>query len=125
MEFTGEVDGFSVTMDTKEDLGGQNKGPMPKGLLLTALGGCTGMEVVSILKKMQVDPGQLTIDIESDSAQEDPRVFIRLTLNYTFSGGSVTKEQAERAVQLSQETYCSISVMLGKTCTVGYSVTIA
>ena len=124
MEFTGEIDGFSLVMDTKKELGGNDKGPMPKKLLLTALAGCTGMEVVSILRKMRVEPGEFVIDATSESAKEDPHVFTKLLLTYTFKGGTVTKEQAERAVSLSHTTYCSISVMLGKACEVGYTVKI-
>ena len=113
MEFegTGEAGG-TMTMDATPEHGGGGRGPSPMETVLLALGGCTGMDVVSILTKMRAPLMGLEIRVAADRAEEHPRVFTRIALDYVFYGGGLRPEQVTRAVELSQTRYCSVSAML-------------
>jgi putative redox protein len=114
MAFNGELEGYTIPIDADKAVGGQDKGPKPKGLSLTALAGCTAMDVISILRKMQAEPEEFWVEAESDLTEDHPKVFTRITITYYFKGGEVTQEKAEKAVNLSQERYCGVSAMLSK-----------
>lgn len=114
MAFEGELDGHTITVDAHESVGGKNKGPMPKGLTLTSLCGCTAMDVISILRKMKAEPEEFRVEAETELTEEHPKVFTGITLTYYFKGGDVTREKAEKAVNLSEERYCGVSAMLRK-----------
>jgi len=113
--------GGAVTLDTRPDMGGTGQGPSPMETLLLALAGCTGMDVVSILAKMRAPLAGLEIRVSGDRAEEHPRVFTRITLEYVFRGAGLTPEQVGRAVQLSQEKYCSVSAMLRQAADLTYT----
>ena len=70
MSFESEVNGFKLTIDADEKVGGQNKGPRPKPLTLVSLAGCTGMDVISILKKMRVNPDYFNIEVEGNMIED-------------------------------------------------------
>ena len=114
MHFMGELEGVQIPLDAKAAVGGQGLGAAPKGLVLTALAGCTAMDVISILKKMRVEPLSFAVDVEGDLTEEHPRVYSEIRLHYRFKG-DVPLEKAQKAVDLSQERYCGVSAMLGKT----------
>lgn len=114
MAFESELDGHTFMIDAFEAVGGKDKGPRPKGLTLTALCGCTAMDVISILRKMKAEPEEFWVEADTDLTEEHPKVFTGITLTYYFKGGNVTKEKAEKAVSLSQEQYCGVSAMLSK-----------
>lgn len=122
MAFESEVNGHFIVMDADETVGGSNKGPRPKSLLLSAIAGCTGMDIVSILKKMQVADYQLEISVEGDVAEEHPKVFTAIRILFTFTGNNLPEDKIARAVSLSQEKYCSVSAMLSKACPITYSI---
>ncbi len=86
MAFDAELDDHHFTLDANPQVGGQNKGPRPKGLLLSGLAGCTGMDVVSILKKMKIDNFEFEINVEADTTEEHPKVYKTIILNYIFKG---------------------------------------
>uniref|UniRef100_A0A7C4GBX1 OsmC family peroxiredoxin n=1 Tax=candidate division WOR-3 bacterium TaxID=2052148 RepID=A0A7C4GBX1_UNCW3 len=111
-----------VPMDVGPDSGGDNSATRPLELLLVGLGGCTGIDVVSILNKMRVPLAGLEINIRADRSEEHPRVYTRIEVEYVFSGRDLDREKLQRAVELSQEKYCSVSAMLRKACPVGYSI---
>jgi putative redox protein len=112
MAFDVEVDGHRLTVDAEGEFGGQDRGPRPKPLVLSALGGCTAMDVVSILKKMRVPFDNFAVGVDGVLAEGHPKVYRSIRLTYTFTGDSLDREKIERAVQLSQTRYCAVSAML-------------
>jgi putative redox protein len=101
---------------TQHAAGRQNRlGPSPVELVLQALGGCTAMDIVSILQKMRRTIRSLTLDLEAERREEYPRIFTQIHLLYTLVSPDVTEHELERAIQLSEEKYCSVSGMLRAT----------
>ena len=122
MQFAGLAEsGGSMTMDARPEHGGKGAGPSPMETVLLALGGCTGMDVIDILGKMRAPLAGLEIAIAADRADEHPRVFTRIALEYVFFGDGLRPEQVSRAVELSQTRYCSVSAMLRKAAELTYS----
>ena len=126
MRFAGAGEsGGTVILDVRPEQGGTGKGPSPMETLLLGLAGCTGMDVVSVLGKMRAPLAGLEIRVSGDRADEHPRVFTRIRLEYIFRGKDLKPEQAGRAVQLSQEKYCSVSAMLRASAELTYTWRIA
>lgn len=121
LAFDSHIDNHILRIDASGDLG-DDTGPSPKKLLLSSLAGCTGMDVVSLLKKMRVPITGLEMDIEADLTEEHPKVYSEIRLVYRFYGKDLNKEKVEKAVRLSQEKYCGVSEMLRKNCPVNYSI---
>jgi putative redox protein len=111
MAFTANISGHKVVMDTTADDGGEDTGPSPKRLMLAALGGCTGMDIVSILNKMKVPFSDFSIDIDSDVREEYPKIYNRVKITYKIKMAVADKPKMEKAIALSQEKYCSVSAM--------------
>ena len=111
-----------VPMDTTPEFGGDSSATKPLELLLIGLGGCTGMDIVSLFKKMRVDFSGIEMNITADRSEEHPNVYTRIGLEYVIYGPGVDEEKVRRAVELSQEKYCSVSAMLKKACPVSYTV---
>lgn len=124
LAFDAEVDGFHITIDVSEASGGNNRGPRPKPLLLVALSGCTGMDVVSILKKMRVEDYKLKIDIDADVVDEHPKVYSEIRMQFIFTGENLPQDKVINAVQLSSDKYCAVSAMLKKAVTIKTSIQI-
>lgn len=99
--------GHAVVMDGARDVGGEDSGPRPTELLLIALGGCTGMDVVSILQKMRTPPRKFWIEIDAERNEQHPKAIRRVYLTYIAEG--VPEENLRRAAELSQERYCSVA----------------
>lgn len=114
MAFEAVVDGFKITLDATEAVGGKNRGPRPKPLTLVSLAGCTGMDVISILKKMRIEPEYFNIEVEANMTDEHPKYYDKIHLKYIFRGDNLSMEKLEKAVNLSQDRYCGVSAMLGK-----------
>lgn len=114
MAFDAELNGHHIKMDASEQVGGHNTGPSPKGLLLVSLAGCTGMDVVSILKKMQVNNYKLKIEVEGELTEEHPKIYHTITVKFLFTGDDLPAEKLKRAVELSDTRYCGVSAMLKK-----------
>jgi putative redox protein len=112
--------GYSVLMDAKPEVGGEDKGPRPMELLMVSLGGCTAMDVVSILKKMRADLESMTINIDSERAPEHPKIFSRINIEYNFTGRNITEENVKKAIKLSQDKYCSVAAMLKEKAEITY-----
>ncbi|MEI6173647.1 MAG: OsmC family protein [Bacteroidota bacterium] len=122
MLFDANVSGHSVMMDATVDNGGENKGSRPKEMMLAALAGCTGMDVVSILKKMRVEFSALDIRIEANVTQEHPKHYDRMHVIYEFTGTDLPMEQLKKAVDLSQNRYCGVSFVYKKAMEVTYEI---
>jgi putative redox protein len=95
------------------DSDGEHFSPMQ--VLLAALGGCTGMDVVSILKKMRQDVTGYRIEVDGTRADDHPRVWTEITVRHIVEGNNLSREMVERAVSLSEEKYCSVAAMLTST----------
>jgi len=109
MAFEVEVNGHKIIIDADEKVGGENMGPRPKPLMLAALGGCTAMDVVSILRKMRVNFENVNVKVDGELTEEHPRHFYKIHLTYEFTGRDLPLEKLEKAVNLSQDKYCGVS----------------
>ncbi|MFA8450411.1 MAG: OsmC family protein [Bacteroidales bacterium] len=112
MAFEAEVNGFKLLMDAISDVGGEDKGPRPMPLILSALGGCTGMDVISILAKMKVFPDNFSVDVEAEITEEYPKYYNKIKVLYLFKGNNLPKSKIEKAVALSKERYCGVNKLL-------------
>ncbi len=108
MAFETNLNGHKIVIDASEEFGGNNLGPRPKAFMLVALGGCTGMDVVSILKKMRVDYKSLDIVIEGDTADEHPKKFLKMKVIYNFTGENLPMDKIQKAVDMSKDKYCGV-----------------
>lgn len=122
MAFEMDLDGHKFIMDANEGVGGNNLGPRPKPLLLAGLIGCTGMDVVSILKKMKVELDDLNISVEADATTEHPKVYENIKLIYKFKGRDLPMDKLEKAVTLSQDRYCGVTAMLRKSTDITHEI---
>lgn len=108
-------DSHTYTLDAPKASGGEGRGPSPKGLLLSSLIGCTGIDVAMILAKMRVSYDDLEITAETELTDEDPKVFKEIILSYHVTGGNQGDiKKIKKAVSLSMEKYCGVSAMLEK-----------
>ena len=114
MAFEAEVNGHKIVIDAAEPVGGENLGPRPKPLMLVALAGCTGMDVVSILKKMRVEVEAFNVVVEGDLTEEHPKQFSQMRVIYEFKGNDLPMDKLEKAINLSEERYCGVSAMYKK-----------
>lgn len=121
LAFDAEARGHHVTVDTDGDEG-RHRGPTPVELLLMSLACCSGMDVVSILKKKRQPITGVRVRAEGERAADHPRRFERIHLAYEVSGPGVERAAAERAVELSKETYCSVSATLSAEITVSVEI---
>lgn len=124
MAFEMNLNGHNFITDASEEIGGNNLGPRPKQLLLAGLIGCTGIDVMSILKKMKVELDDVSIDVEADNTEEHPKVYENIHVIYTFKGKDLPRENLQRAVKLSQEKYCGVTAMLEKVTPITYEIII-
>jgi len=111
--------GHKVMMDGSPEIGGQNLGARPMEMVLVGLGGCTSIDVITMLEKMM--PGQIKdclVEIEAKRAQTIPAVFTQIHVHFKVYGQGLNEKKVARAVKLSAEKYCSVSIMLGKTAVV-------
>lgn len=113
MAFEADVNGHKVLMDSAATDGGQDSGARPKPLLLAALSGCSGMDVVSILKKMREPCTWFEMRVEADGREEHPRKYTRVKLTYQFKkNDNLNPDNVRKACELSQDKYCGVSAML-------------
>jgi len=114
MAFDAELNGHHFTIDAHAGVGGKDQGPRPKGLMLSSLAGCTGMDVVSILKKMKVTDYKLSIDVQGELTDEHPKYYHKIIVEYKFKGNDLPENKLQKAINLSETRYCGVSEMLRK-----------
>ena len=124
LAFSVEQDSHKFIIDGSEEFGGEDRGPRPKNLLLTAMIGCTGMDVVSILKKMKVENYTLTVSASGEYTEDHPRVFKFINIEYLFRGNKLPEKKIERAVSLSQDRYCGVSAILRSSAQMNHKIVI-
>ena len=113
--FMGETEsGHAVIMDASPEVGGRNLGMRPMEMLLVGMGGCSSIDVVTILKKSRQPLTDCVAEISAERADDIPKVFTKIHVHFVVTGKGLNPAQVERAVNLSAEKYCSASIMLGK-----------
>ncbi|MBX2835864.1 MAG: OsmC family protein [Gammaproteobacteria bacterium] len=125
MSFVAESgSGHSVVMDGSPDHGGRNLGIRPMEMMLIGMGGCTAFDVALILQKSRQNVTSIEVELEAERADEIPAVFTSITTHFRLAGEGLSMKQAERAVKLSAEKYCSATRMLEPTVDINYTVEI-
>ena len=106
--------GYHVTLDSNELSGGQREGFSPMEMLLVGLAGCTGMDVISILRKKRQDVTGYEVHVQGIRADEHPKVFVEINIEHIVTGHNVQPAAIARAIELSKTRYCGAEAMLGK-----------
>jgi len=106
--------GHALVLDAAPEVGGTNRGVRPMELLLLGLGGCTGMDVISILRKKRQEVTGYEVRVHAERAAEHPKVFTAITVEHVVRGRNLSAEAVRRAVELSATKYCPASAMLGR-----------
>ncbi|MEI6754011.1 MAG: OsmC family protein [Paludibacter sp.] len=114
LAFEADINGHKVLMDATVEGGGMNSGPSPKKLQLVALSGCTGMDIVSILAKMRVNIESCSIEVQGDVAYEHPKHYTKMHVIYEFKGKNLPLDKLEKAIKMSEETYCGVGALYRK-----------
>lgn len=108
MQFVAETpSGHAFIIDAVPDVGGRNTGPRPMELLAAGVAGCTAMDVIAILRKMQQKVTSLRVHVNGEQAAEHPKRFTTIHIEYTIIGYGVAEDKVARAIELSQTKYCS------------------
>ena len=122
MAFEAEVNGHKLMLDAAEQHGGKDLGPRPKSLMLVALAGCTGMDVVSILTKMRVELDNFDVKVEGEQSEEQPVHYISMHIIYEFWGKDLPVDKLEKAISLSHERYCGVAAVYRKAMPVTHEI---
>jgi putative redox protein len=126
LSFTGSAadSGFTLPLGADPQVGGANDGFRPLELLAVGLAGCTAMDVISILEKKRQPVKAFEVRVHADQAEEHPRVFTKVLIEYVVTGKGVAREAVERAVNLSETKYCPAQAMLRTAATIESKITI-
>ncbi len=123
MAFEADMDGHKIVIDATPDVGGKDLGPRPKPFMLLALAGCTGMDVISILKKMGQEVTWFNVRVESDQTEEHPKHYKNFHIVYEFKASDdLNRNKVDKAITLSQDRYCGVSEVLKKAADVTHQV---
>ncbi len=122
MQFNALVNGHTITMDAPERVGGEDNGPIPKPLVLTALSGCTGMDVVALLRKSDIQLQDFSLKITGELSKRQPLEYVAIHIVYEITGEAADKEAVLQAVTDSQEKICGVSHMLKRAMPVTWDV---
>lgn len=122
ISFVGKTDSNHwISMDGPAEFGGYNAGIRPKELLLLAIGGCTGSDVVNILRKKKANLTNFEMNVTSELADEHPKVFTSMHIEFVFYGNNINEKDVERAIELSQTKYCAVTNMLNASVKITHS----
>jgi putative redox protein len=125
LSFTGAAaSGFEVPMGTSVEHGGAGDGTSPMEMVLMGLGGCSAMDVISILEKKRQEVTGFEVLVHGDRAEDHPKVFTKINVEYVVTGHAVDPEAVKRAVELSENKYCSVMAMIRKTADISITVTV-
>jgi len=113
MTFVAESEsGHGVIIDSSPEVGGRNLGPRPMEMVLMGMGGCTAIDVVSILRKARQQVTDCVVELSAERAETVPKVFTEIHVHYVITGHKLSEKSVARAVSLSADKYCSVSRML-------------
>lgn len=125
LKFTGTADsGFEVNLDSKKEVGGDDSGLRPTELLAIATAGCTAMDVISILQKKRQEVTAFEVRVDAERAIDHPRKFTGMTIEYVVTGRNIEYSAVQRAVELSEEKYCSVINTLKGNVALSHKITI-
>lgn len=119
LRFNASINGHAIAMDGSRE---NPSGVSPKPLLLAALAGCAGMDVVSILRKKEIDFEDLTIDVKGDLTREEPRIYENIHITFSMRIMTDLLHELDAAVKLSFDSYCGVYAMLCKSGRISYEV---
>jgi putative redox protein len=126
MTFTGRADtGFELPLGASPTVGGNNDGFRPMELMAISLAGCTGMDVISILRKKRQEVTGFEVQVHADQAPDHPHVFTHIMVEYLIKGPGIDPAAVERAIELSANKYCPAQAMLDKAVTIEHTYTLA
>ncbi|MEN8139100.1 MAG: OsmC family protein [Bacteroidota bacterium] len=114
MSFESEINGHKIILDADEAVGGKDRGPRPKPMILEALAGCTAMDVISLSKKMRVELDEFKVVVKGTVRDEHPKYFTHIHLQWVFTGKNMDHAKLEKACNLSKDRYCGVFYMLQK-----------
>ena len=121
--FVGESgSGHTITMDGSPDVGGRNLAARPMEMVLIGMGGCTAIDVASMLKKQRQDVRDIIVELEAERADDHPKVFTAVKLIYRVRGKKLNRALVERAVSLSDEKFCSATAMIRTSANVTHQI---
>jgi len=125
LSFTGTADGsYLIPLDASKPAGGHDMGFRPLQLFAVGLAGCTGMDVISILRKKRQEVTEFEVSALIESADQHPKVFTKIILSYSVTGKNISMEAVERAVELSEKRYCGAQAMLQETAEITHNIVI-
>lgn len=111
MLFSVDTMGGNIEIDAAEEVGGKGMGVRPKALMLTSLAGCSGMDLVSLLKKMRAEVDNIEINVTGELTNEHPKYYKKVHVEYLFTAEAFKKDKIEKAVKLSADRYCGVMEM--------------
>ena len=120
--FETELDGHPITIDTSVENGGNDEGPRPKALMLVALAGCTGMDVAPLFRKMRIRFDSLSIHVAAETSDWIPMVYTSFLVTYHVTANPEDQAKIIKAVRLSQEKYCGVTLMMKKIAPVNWQI---
>jgi putative redox protein len=116
MTFVAESgSGHGVVIDASPEIGGRDLGARPMEMVLMGTGACSAIDVVHILRKARLPITGCVVEMDSDRAPQDPKVFTRIHFHYVVTGNGLAPAQVERAIKMSKDKYCSATAMMAKT----------
>ncbi len=111
-----------VVIDSVKQFGGSDAASRPMEMVLMALGGCTALDVESLINKMRTPADEFNVYINAERCDEHPKIFTKIHLTFSFRGKNLNKANIEKAVKLSQEKYCSVTAMLNEAVDISYDI---
>lgn len=125
LQFVGESGtGHAVVMDAGIEVGAKNTAMRPMEMLLVGLGGCSGMDIASILQKKRQQVTAIEAKIRGEMAEEYPKKFTKITIAFTVTGKDLSEEAVKRAVDLSMGKYCSVKATLDAAAEISYTYSV-
>lgn len=122
LQFVGvATSGHAIVMDGDIEVGGKNTGSRPVELLLMGIGGCSGMDIVSILKKKKQEVRGLEINVKGQKAENHPKKFTDINIEFVVRGRNIAEDAVKKAVELSMEKYCSVKATLEGSAKITYN----
>ncbi|HYA11630.1 MAG TPA: OsmC family protein [Thermodesulfovibrionales bacterium] len=122
LQFVGEASsGHAIVMDGDPEVGGNNTGLRPMELLLVGLGGCSGMDIVSILRKKKQEVTSLEINVRGQKAENYPKKYTDIDMEFIIKGINISEDSVKKAIDLSMTKYCSVKATLEGSAKIGFS----
>ena len=122
MQFTAvATSGHEITLDADSAVGGEDLGARPMELMLMSLAGCTAMDVISILRKKRQEVTGFQVKTHAERAETHPKVFTAITIEYVFTGRNIDPKAVERAIELSEKSYCPAQAMLAQAAPINHT----